>query len=353
VNRRWLRLVVVALAAAVVAGAFSRSSYGITWCFDWVAYQVNGHHDTNKNSAQSLRELLEKEGYRAILEVSATSPSASPSRGDVQIVIKRLPAPAPQVDEKLKPGDVLIFGTYHTGIVRSSTGRFDHFLQVPGVTKEYTPEELPTLSNYFVGPNKSWTLEEFFAFSRETAPVNTESWSQWLGRRLFGAPRQYPFLGTTATVYRVVSAPATVAAPTTSTLTATLNGSSASDELGWGPRNSNLHHQSGMNQYGMPRFEVHPGDSITFQEQFDQPLPQGSSVEIAVGQGSLGAGRGTPGYTVIKTCRSPASSCKVTYTVPPHSGGGNEMSVNAYVTCATGSCGPYTNSFRLIYAGLG
>lgn len=210
-RRRCLRFVVVAFCAALGAGVFSQSSYAITWCFDWVAYEINGRQDTNRNSAATLRALLRQHNYTAILEVKAGSTSAAPRPQDIQLVITRLPPPAPQLGTTLRPGDVLIFKDFHTGIVRSSDGRFDHFLQIPGKTgTAYTPPEAAKLDNYFVGPEKSWTLQQFFAFSRAQPPSNTNdlewaTWREWLGRLLFGAPKQYPFLHSTAEVWRVVT----------------------------------------------------------------------------------------------------------------------------------------------------
>src|SRR5207248_2354429 len=141
-----------------------QSSFGITWCFDWVAYEVNGHVDTNRNTAETLRVLLRQHHYAPVLEVKAKTTSANPSPQDIELVITPVPPPASGLDEKLKPGDVLIFNNSHTGIVRSSNGSFDHFLQIPGQTgTAYTPQEAAQLKNYFVGPGRNWTLQQQFA----------------------------------------------------------------------------------------------------------------------------------------------------------------------------------------------
>ena len=133
---------------------------------------------------------------------------------DIELQINRIAPAASTLDARLQRGDVLIFGNFHTGIVRSSDGSFDHFLQIPGKTgTTYTPEQAARLENYFVGPGRSWTLQQFFAFSRDQTPeVQNENyswaaWKEWLGRRLFAAPKQYPFLHATAVVWRRVTLP--------------------------------------------------------------------------------------------------------------------------------------------------
>jgi hypothetical protein len=207
-----LRLGVVVLAAAVAAGVVSRSSYGITWCFDWVAYEVNGHQDTNRGSAGTLIKLLEKRGYKAILLVRASTSSAAPGPQDIQVAITQLPPPAPRLGTTLKPGDVIIFGSAHAGIIRSSNGRFDHFLQDPASEgTAFAPERVVQQPNYYVGPDRSWTLQQIFAASRDKPPAyshefDPHTWLEWLGRRVSGAPQQYPFLHTTAQVWRQVCA---------------------------------------------------------------------------------------------------------------------------------------------------
>ena len=51
-------------------------------------------------------------------------------------------ASRPDADKSLKPGDVVIFGIAHSGIVGDKG--IDHFLQVKGAGgKEYLPKDLP------------------------------------------------------------------------------------------------------------------------------------------------------------------------------------------------------------------
>jgi hypothetical protein len=203
-----LRVTVLVVAAAVFAGIVGQSAFGITWCFDWVAYEVNRKTDVNRLNAGSLRALLRKLGYAPVLRVKADTGIPTPSPSDIRLAVERLAPTAQNVDASLKPGDVLLFGEFHTGIVRAANGRFDHFLQLPGrIGTAYSPPEAAKSPNYFVGPGKSWTLQQFFAFSRDQPPAHTHTWKwatwrEWLGRLAFGAPKQYPFLRSTAEVWR-------------------------------------------------------------------------------------------------------------------------------------------------------
>jgi hypothetical protein len=208
-----LRLLVVALGAAVLAGALAQSSFAITWCYDWVANEINGHHDVNRENADTLRSLLCKRGYNQVLSLTATSSSPRPGPQDIRLQVGQLPPPAPQLPAALEPGDVLIVGGSHAGIVNRD-GRLDHFLQDPKATgTAYTPVQVATQPNYYVGPVRSWTLQQLFAASRDKPPAYSEDydyhkWLEWLGRRVKGAPQQYPFLGTTAQVWRAGTGPA-------------------------------------------------------------------------------------------------------------------------------------------------
>lgn len=220
-RRLRLRFVVLVIAAAVVAGAVSQSSYGITFCFDWVAYQINDKKDANDLTADKLRALMRKLGYTRVLQIKATTgppPAAGiipfPRASDIKLDVYQFAPPNPKLTKVLKRGDVLIFGNDHTGIVRlpgnptNQRVEFDHFLQVPGrIGTQYTPAEATKLPNYFVGPKRSWSLREIFALSHELAPAHTDDWTfdyykERLGRLAFGAPRQYPFLHQTAEVWR-------------------------------------------------------------------------------------------------------------------------------------------------------
>ncbi len=211
-----LRFVVLVVVAAVVAGVVSRSSYAITWCFDWVAYQINekGGSNPNRLSADDLRDLLYELGYTPVLQIKATAPTAGDVVRwyDIKLDVSQLAPPGEKVNKRLKQGDVLIFGDDHTGIVsatrRPADARLDHFLQVPGkIGTPYRLSEVPKLPNYFVGPGKNWSLKQIFALSREQPPDVTDEWTlayytERLGRLAFGGPRQYPFLHSTVEVWR-------------------------------------------------------------------------------------------------------------------------------------------------------
>jgi hypothetical protein len=240
-RRSRLRFVALVIAAAVVAGAVSQSSYGITWCFDWVAYQINEKKDANRLNAGTLRALLRKLGYTRVLQIKATEGPFGVS--DIKLDVYQFAPPNPKLTKLLKRGDVLIFGDDHAGIVSRpghlQSVRFDHFLQVPGKTgTPYTPAEATKLPNYFVGRGRSWSLREIFALSRELAPAETDDWTPgyWrerLGRLVFGAPRQYPFLHSTAEVWRRSANDLTGAFPggTATELTLTIGGATVKTDL--------------------------------------------------------------------------------------------------------------------------
>jgi hypothetical protein len=211
-----LRFVVLVIAVALVAGVASQGAYAITWCFDWVAYQINDKKDTNPNrlTANTLRALLRKLGYTPVLQIRA---KADPGfvgiqPGDIKLDVSQLAPSNQKIDKILKKGDVLIFSDDHAGIVsatrRPADARFDHFLQVPGKTgMPYGPADVTKLPNYFVGPGKNWSLKQIFALSRDKPPAQEDDWtldyySERLGRLVFGAPRQYPFLHSTVEVWR-------------------------------------------------------------------------------------------------------------------------------------------------------
>jgi hypothetical protein len=222
-----LRFVVLVVAAAVVAGAGSQSAHAITWCFDWVAFQIDEKHaDQNRLSVDQLRAKLRKLGYEPVLQIKATAPTAGDVVRwyDIKLDVTQL-ASGEKLDKMLKKDDVVIFGNDHTGIVtanrRAADARIDHFLQVPDRTGTcYSTLQATTLPNYFVGPGKNWSLRQMFAVSREQPPVHTNAfpaddwttsyYTEWLGRLVFGAPRQYPFLGLTAVVWRRTSVDLTV-----------------------------------------------------------------------------------------------------------------------------------------------
>ena len=210
------RRLVVVLLGVLFVGVFAQSSYGITWCFDYVFWAVNDRKvDANGNSAGSLQRELAKRGYKHVLDVRAkTGPgnAVNPLPQDIEVDISRVGSS--EVETQLKKGDVLIFGESHAGIVRDKSGRFDHFLQIPSLTKQgkaYTPAQAATLDNWFVG-RKSWTLGQLFALSRKTGLVTYAGWTQWLGRLVFGekAGQQYPFLRLTAQVWRRTNKPTSV-----------------------------------------------------------------------------------------------------------------------------------------------
>jgi hypothetical protein len=300
----------------------------MTWCFDWVAYQVNGKKDTNRNSAATLRALLRKRGYTPVLRVKAKIASghaAEPRPQDIGLAITRIASPGPELDTKLKPDDVLIFDDFHTGIVRNSGGSFNHFLQIPGKTgTAYTPQDAKQTENYFVGPEKSWTLQQFFAFSREQPPSHSnefewKTWREWLGRRVFGAPRQYPFLHATAEVWRRTTTPPPATGRTATKLRLTLRGPQGA---AWAERD--LRNLAVKTMPADPTVTAKLGTSVTGTAQlFDGSLAAGEILFVY-------ASHKTPDSAELVVLCSGKGSCSFTMPANPPGRAAREEAV-AYI----------------------
>jgi len=309
---RGLRFVATALAVVAVAAIFSPSALGITWCFDWVAYEINGHVDTNRNTADSLIRLLKKNGYHEVLTVTAKTSSADPRPQDIQLQF--FAAAGSNAAAKLKPGDVLIFGAFHTGIVRTSSGAFDHFLQVPGQTgKAYTPDQAAQLDNYFVGAGKRWTLQQFFAFNRDKPPSDPSSWTEWLGR-LVSTPKQYPFLGAVAHVWRHAAA----SPPTRLTL--------------------KVNSTTGVAYANAPLSSTHPtapsvapGSTLTYEATINRPLPPGWRLDVWHNGDPKSQGNGVYYHTCVLTGKTGFTQTTCTDARPTLPTPGDDF-VNAQVT---------------------
>ncbi len=114
--------------------------HAITWCHDYTRFVITGK-DANRTSPDSLRFYLSKNGF-----------------GRVQILL-----PTTVNSERLlKPGDVIIIGDAHSGVVNGQ-GSIDHFLQKAGATgKVYQPDEVVTLENF----KRNWTIQNFREFYR-------------------------------------------------------------------------------------------------------------------------------------------------------------------------------------------
>jgi len=118
-------------------------AHSITWCHDYSYYKATGQ-DTNKTGPDKLRKTLSKLGYKRFPFTNA--------------------ALLPQAQRKLKPGDVIIIGEAHSGVVNQE-GLIDHFIQVFGASgTAYRPQEILLMPNFKQG----WTLIQMMNFTRKT-----------------------------------------------------------------------------------------------------------------------------------------------------------------------------------------
>lgn len=113
----------------------------IVWCHDYSMWQVTGE-DANNTSPAELRARLGLLKYKRFPFTNA--------------------ARLPQAQGKLRPGDVVIFGDAHSGVVNGS-GLIDHFVQKFGASgTRYRPEEILALDNF----HRDWTLLDILDFKR-------------------------------------------------------------------------------------------------------------------------------------------------------------------------------------------
>lgn len=112
-NRPMLPALALLIAAA--------TAQAVTFCHDYTYYRVTGK-DSNDLGVEALKMFLEKNGYKPFPFTAA--------------------AERPDAMKSLKPGDVIIFGTAHSGFVGAKG--IDHFLQVKGMGNMPWPvDELP------------------------------------------------------------------------------------------------------------------------------------------------------------------------------------------------------------------
>ncbi len=115
----------------------------ITWCHDYSLYKISGK-DVNKTSPQMLRQNLARMKFKRFNFTHA--------------------AHLPQAQSKLKPGDVIVIGNAHSGVVNQQ-GLIDHFIQKFGASgTSYKPEDILNMSNF----KRSWTLLQIMNFTRTT-----------------------------------------------------------------------------------------------------------------------------------------------------------------------------------------
>jgi len=120
----------------------------IVWCHDYSMWRATSE-DANNTSPATLRSRLELLKYKRFSFTNA--------------------ARMPQAQAKLKPGDVVIFGDAHSGVV-NDRGLIDHFVQKFGASgTRYRPEEILTMENF----HRDWTLLDILDFKR-TGPQGNE-----------------------------------------------------------------------------------------------------------------------------------------------------------------------------------
>jgi len=101
--------------------ALAAPARAITVCHDYVLYVVTGQ-DLNRSSVATLRARLRALGYKRFPFSNA--------------------ATLPRAQKILKPGDVIIIGDDHSGVMKA--GGIWHFIQVYGASGTvYAPTALP------------------------------------------------------------------------------------------------------------------------------------------------------------------------------------------------------------------
>jgi hypothetical protein len=115
----------------------------ITWCHDYSLYKISGQ-DANETSPSMLRRHLREMNYKRFLFTDV--------------------AQDPSTLARLEPGDVIIIGEDHSGVVNAKN-LIDHYIQKSGKEKtSFLPEQLPSLDNFY----RDWTLLQLILFERVT-----------------------------------------------------------------------------------------------------------------------------------------------------------------------------------------
>ncbi|RPI71986.1 MAG: hypothetical protein EHM45_22775, partial [Desulfobacteraceae bacterium] len=108
----------------------------IVWCHDFVIHTLTGQ-DIDKAPPETLRTLLANLGYKPFNYTLARS--------------------LPDAMSHLQPGDVLIIGDSHSGIVNLN-GTIDHFIQIEGASGTHYD---PQAAAFQTLVRRNNTLEEF------------------------------------------------------------------------------------------------------------------------------------------------------------------------------------------------
>ena len=159
--RLWMRVLVCIWGVV----ALELPAPAITWCHDYTFFRVTAK-DSNRCSPTTLRDALHKEKYDHCFNLTARPKRPQPvgvevDTKDLQISFQATEPGSPE-SARLLPGDVLIIGEDHSGIVGES-GRIEHFVQTAGQSGiAHRPEQLALLSNFFIN-ERAWTLNQLFS----------------------------------------------------------------------------------------------------------------------------------------------------------------------------------------------
>jgi len=139
--QKHIHFCVIWLSASALFLILALPAPAIVWCHDYSLWQVTGE-DANNTSPADLRARLEQLQYKRFPFTNA--------------------ARSPLAQEKLKPGDVIIIGDAHSGVVNGN-GLIDHFVQKFGASgTRYPPEEVQKMDNLY----RDWTLLDILNFKR-------------------------------------------------------------------------------------------------------------------------------------------------------------------------------------------
>jgi hypothetical protein len=135
---------VIKLFIIIILVSVSLPSHAITWCHDYTVYAIT-KKDANRTKPVQLRSILKDQlGYKCFKFTNA--------------------AHNPKAQSKLRPGDVIIIGDAHSGVVNQK-GLINHFIQKFGSSgTAYQPLNIFSMDNFY----QDWTLLQMMNFKRKT-----------------------------------------------------------------------------------------------------------------------------------------------------------------------------------------
>jgi len=139
INKSMLILFIIIIFISI-----SLPSHAITWCHDYTLYAVS-NKDTNRTEPEKLRSILKDQlGYKCFKFTNA--------------------AHNPKAQSRLRPGDVIMIGNAHSGVVNKK-GLINHFVQKFGTSgTAYLPIDIFSMANF----HYDWTLLQIMNFERKT-----------------------------------------------------------------------------------------------------------------------------------------------------------------------------------------